>query len=542
MNFYAYYPRVNLGISPSAGDLTYETIIGGWGESTDILAANKLNVTTRPASSTVSFDFKHILSKVQFKLVVGNGMKVQIDAVGLKNIVTHDKFDFETLTWGDIDYYDEQADYNYKYLSAPTTYTGNGTSVLTLTGTWGSKMFIPNDYSTHAWDGTKDDLATGSYIEVVYRMWETASPYTDHLGYTDAKNHPDYDGSNPGNYAGKPLYIKVGYPLDTNWEMGKSYTYTIYLGTPNASNGILVNDYYFYDDLDASLIQTDLVVDRIPDPDNTVGLELSVGAWDDDTIITGQSVPSGNSTTLAPPGVIGYIKGTNTLTIRGSKEYSSVAGIKTFAETIGGLEDETVYVAYFKFGSLVALSSDPNDDEAPFFEPNDIIAAPTIDNGYIGIDALRVEVAAQDSDAKRWAKIPYQDSYWNATGQIPQGKGDPCIYYFGADTPAGNPYNGTNYSASNLTWKAAGATGLGAGLPAGRLSTNGSWFYPTAGMRNTSGAVIEQGDNGYYWSTAVAASTTAYDLFFSPSYVGPSSTSGRNAAVAVRCVDLLIFD
>lgn len=67
---------------------------------------------------------------------------------------------------------------------------------------------------------------------------------------------------------------------------------------------------------------------------------------------------------LAASGVIGYIKGTNQLTIRGSEEFAGSAvmengGAGPNALAAGlPLENETVYVAYFKFDSLVATRSE----------------------------------------------------------------------------------------------------------------------------------------------------------------------------------------
>jgi hypothetical protein len=55
---------------------------------------------------------------------------------------------------------------------------------------------------------------------------------------------------------GTPLFVKVGFPLPTNWEQSKTYTYTIYLGTPTASGGILI-DGNFIDNTGAA---TDLPV------------------------------------------------------------------------------------------------------------------------------------------------------------------------------------------------------------------------------------------------------------------------------------------
>jgi hypothetical protein len=82
------------------------------------------------------------------------------------------------------------------------------------------------------------------------------------------------------------LFLKVGYALPTNWQMGKAFTYTIYLGTPDASGGNLVSDKF----IDKDGNETDLPVIypdtkdpiNVPDPINQnkpIGFVVSVVDW-----------------------------------------------------------------------------------------------------------------------------------------------------------------------------------------------------------------------------------------------------------------------
>jgi uncharacterized protein (TIGR02145 family) len=304
----------------------------------------------------------------------------------------------------------------------------------------------------------------------------------------------------------------------------------------------------------ASVSGSTLTVTATANPSTTAArsatLTLTSGTTTTTVTITQPKTVGGM---LAPPGVIGYIKGTNTLTLRGSKEYAVNSAIAAYAERIHaeGLEDETVYIAYFKFGSLIALSSDPTDTDSPYIESEDIIKGPT---EYTGWDALKA--------SPTWDGIPaytggpsgdyyFQDGGGNYTKrdishadyQTPaSGKGDPCMYYFGTDgwkLPTGNPYNGVSYSESNLTWKPAGATGMGAGLPAGRLNTRASgWFFPAAGHRDRSlGYVSYQDSYGFYWSSTTLSSFEMYHLNFnSTTNVSPSERAYLDYGLSVRCV------
>jgi hypothetical protein len=260
---------------------------------------------------------------------------------------------------------------------------------------------------------------------------------------------------------------------------------------------------------------------------------------------------------LAAPGVIGYIKGTNTLTLKGSTEYKTNPDIKKYADdNFGGLSTETVYAAYFKFGSLVAISGDPTDGNPDangnYIQSDDIIAAPSMADGYIGIDALKENIANQTIG---WSQLPVSSSLSGGATigtSLVDGLGDPCDYYFGDGDgnassagstwrlPTGTPYNGTpDYSLSNTTWYAAGD--LDADLPAGRLSTRTDetgMFYPLTGYRTSGGGAIGALDgDGNYWSSTASSASQGYALHFTSSGINSSFGANNNAAgFTVRCV------
>jgi hypothetical protein len=275
-----------------------------------------------------------------------------------------------------------------------------------------------------------------------------------------------------------------------------------------------------------------------------------------------QQPPDGG--VIAPPGVIGYIKGTNTLTLRGSKEYSSNPAIAAYAQTIDsrGLEDSTVYVAYFKFGSLVAISSDPNDTEEPYLEGNDIVAAPSIADGYIGLADLQMYVDARSNTQNGWSIIPLDDRAGQSGKPIitdlTRAKGDACDYWFGDGDgdgfgdgstwclPTGPTRTNVNVVPEpNLIWFEANE--LGEGVPAGRLSTNSGEtgvFYPLTGDRHfpPGGQTSQQHSEGGYWSSYFFWNGSNSGAYLS--VYGRASTTGsywtyaysyRNG-YAVRCV------
>jgi hypothetical protein len=288
LNFYAYFPKSGTSLT-TALTQSY-TIVTNPANQKDLLAANHTGVITRPSSSNVSLDFKHMLSKVDFKMAVGAGMTAYIQSIAVHSAGSIRTFNYGTLTWNATA---PTANANYSYMVAPVSPSNEfiGQSPVTpaaVTGSSGSLMLMPQDFTSRAWDKKEGTIATSSYIEVVYRMIETQTG-KDVVGFTDATNYPDY--ATVGNGVTGSLFVKVGYPLDTNWAMGKAYTYTIYLGTPSASGGNLVNPNFVEDNgSDSGLPVVDPSDDTpipVPDPivdvDKPIGFTVSVSDWTDAT-------------------------------------------------------------------------------------------------------------------------------------------------------------------------------------------------------------------------------------------------------------------
>jgi hypothetical protein len=287
----------------------------------------------------------------------------------------------------------------------------------------------------------------------------------------------------------------------------------------------------------------------------------------------------------AAPGVIGYTND-GRLTLNGSKEYKGTLvdpAVTPRTDGITTLENETVYVAYFKWGSLIATSSQPARADGAFSD-GDIIAAPTTDDGYKGLAQLKIDVSGMTPGTTAWGGILYRtgtptsgDLGWSL--DMASGLGDPCDYYFGDrdgdayNTPSdwrvpagGSGTSGGWYkartegapfgtSAINQTnWKLTTGSGNGAmwidnandpykqfpikGAVAGKSGAQDwSMFLPAAGYRNDSnGQVSSQGTNGCYWSSTAYSSTLGYGLGFSSSRVNPSGNDDRSSGFSVRCV------
>jgi len=243
IHFYAYYPLSSASSLNSA--LTHEyTIAATPAAQTDFLAANRKDVIARPGSSNVNLNFTHILSKIDFAVVKATNVAVELQSIAVNSVGNKRTFNFADLdwlaqpvAWGD----------KYNFMKAPAVaankFEGDDTGGV-VQGSDGSLMLMPQDLDGRAWEDWKiASLDAKSHIAVVYRVNERENG-ADILGYADATKHPDYEEKGNGITGG--LFLKVAYSLDTNWGKSKAYTYSVYLGAPGASGGILIDD-MFYD-------------------------------------------------------------------------------------------------------------------------------------------------------------------------------------------------------------------------------------------------------------------------------------------------------
>ena len=284
INFYAYHPLANTTLDT---DLEAEYTIADTPEAqVDLLAAQQLNVIVRPATGNVNLAFKHILSKVDFKVKAGANVTVHVQSIAIKHVANKRTFDYANLAW--ITTPPSVFASNYYFMPAPikpeNIFEGPVTSV--VTGSSASLMLMPQDLSGQAWDLSVGGIATDAYIQVVYRVNATADG-ENIVGYMNVEDHPDYDVD---TYTGAPggLYVKVGFPLPTNWLMSTAYMYTIYLGILEYSGGYLVDTHFIDEDgnpVDFTVHDpgTEEEID-ITDPingDKLIGFEVSVDTWGD---------------------------------------------------------------------------------------------------------------------------------------------------------------------------------------------------------------------------------------------------------------------
>jgi hypothetical protein len=309
LDFYANFPAVAMSHVEDATDELrgFFPIYDAVGSQIDYMAAKKEDVGVRPPSGKVTLNFKHITSKIDFAVAAGAGTTVEVQSIKVmnvnNNVGNNAYFDHFTFKW--VSSSVVATDYSYMVAPAKAANIFDSTTAANVTGDNGSMMLMPQDISNYDWVWQNipgDDPETGeSYIEVVYRVTETTGG-ADVVGYGDASNHPDWDTSvtvhTPHDPAKHPadntkLFIKVGYPLSTLWEVNTAYKYTLKLGDPSSTGGYLIDEYFIDEDGDT----TDLKVvmpgtpgdpyPDVPDPiysdSDEIGFDVDTSGWDNET-------------------------------------------------------------------------------------------------------------------------------------------------------------------------------------------------------------------------------------------------------------------
>jgi len=214
-------------------------------------------------------------------VVTGNKVTVEVQSVAVRNVGNAGTFSFANLVWTTPPFVWNSG---FSYMKAPVDDANkfvNQNDAKDVKGASGSLMLMPQNLSGRGWDKTLHGLNNLSYIEVVYRVYETDGG-KDLIGFTDATDHPDYEGS----VVTGPLFVKVGYPLPTNWKMGQAYAYTIHIGDGSSGGNLIEGNF-----IDEKGDETDLPVvypetgEPIEPPDpifpenDVIGFVVSVENW-----------------------------------------------------------------------------------------------------------------------------------------------------------------------------------------------------------------------------------------------------------------------
>ena len=165
IHFFAYYPFSSIDLGTS---LKHEhTVAKTPEEQLDLLAAKQKGVDVRPESNNVTLSFKHILSKIDFKVITREDVTVEVQSIAVRHVGEKGTFDYSELIWEKSP---EEFKTEYDFMKAPVKedniFVGS-TVAKEVKGSSGSLMLMPQNLKDRAWDKTIANLPHLSYIEVV---------------------------------------------------------------------------------------------------------------------------------------------------------------------------------------------------------------------------------------------------------------------------------------------------------------------------------------------------------------------------------------
>ena len=203
LDFYAYAPSAEelggtLTISSAAKKLTGYSPAESISEQKDFVVAKASGNKTANAAG-VALTFNHMLSQIEIHAKNAHeGYTYLVNGVSINGVVATGNFDFETSTWNlDTD----KTDYTV-YLNNPVTLSATGEMVMdkvTIDGTEfpDNAMLLPQNLATVA-----PEAKLGIYVQCKSTSGAQVFPETGDYGW---------------------MYVDV----DTNWEAGCRYVYTL---------------------------------------------------------------------------------------------------------------------------------------------------------------------------------------------------------------------------------------------------------------------------------------------------------------------------
>lgn len=192
-------------------------------EQNDILCAYNTGTKAANENTGVPLNFKHVLSQIDVKAKCSNkNMKIEILGVRIVNAATSAKFTApETETTSSYVLAQSQwSDWSGKDGGHEKAYYIKGNSPVTLTADAQSIMFGDDKFmllpqQLTKWAGNADK--TGAYLSVLCRISSVDNNGIETLLYPQPTDTDKKDGK----------YAFSAVPINTNWEPGKKYTYTL---------------------------------------------------------------------------------------------------------------------------------------------------------------------------------------------------------------------------------------------------------------------------------------------------------------------------
>lgn len=205
IDFFAYAPSDLTGVTltPDTKTLADFAPAAAIADQVDFISAQASGTRSANESAGVPLDFAHRLAQIEVRAKTSNDVyNFEVSGVRIGRPVSAGTFDFGTNEWTLAS---DKADYETTY-ATPVKLGEEAASVM---GADGNAMLIPQQLT--AWEPTTDgaNTAEGAYLSIKLRI--TAAE-------TGTQIYPF-----PSN--GEDQWAAI--PVNTNWEAGKKYIYTL---------------------------------------------------------------------------------------------------------------------------------------------------------------------------------------------------------------------------------------------------------------------------------------------------------------------------
>ena len=216
LKFYAYYPAVqDMGAEVTINKDTQEVanfeVADSIGEQIDFITATNSGRRSQYEKSGVPLEFKHRLAQIELRAKTDNKNYVySIAGVRLGRMEYLGTFNMADSSWTLDDWHDTKV---WTSFMEPTTLTSEPVSIM---GTAGNAMMLPQQLRAWDYQNDPDNVAREAYFSVLIRI-------TSDTGVTI------YPFPSNKRHIATPIegYAWASIPVDTKWEQGKKYIYTL---------------------------------------------------------------------------------------------------------------------------------------------------------------------------------------------------------------------------------------------------------------------------------------------------------------------------
>lgn len=185
-------------------------------EQVDFISANATG-SKATGSTAVSLEFQHNLAQIEIQAKNTNSIYTyKIAGIKIARVIPTNTFNLATQKWGELTSADNNKTYEFRW-AEPITLDGKNADPVLLTfdatnegetTTSDNAMLIPQQLT--AWAMADGEDNNKSYLAILVNVKESN-------GSTTKQIYPHSDG--------KYNWLAVG--IDTNWEAGNKYTYTL---------------------------------------------------------------------------------------------------------------------------------------------------------------------------------------------------------------------------------------------------------------------------------------------------------------------------